>query len=84
MPACPHPDQGLITALQSRLRGREALCVAATAQSLGQFVLCTEGGHSSARKLKYPGSTHSKEAIEAMARLRMLAVVEYISTLQGN
>jgi mono/diheme cytochrome c family protein len=41
-------------------------------------------GETYTRQLKYPGSTLSKETIEAMARLRMLAVIEYISTLQGN
>jgi mono/diheme cytochrome c family protein len=36
------------------------------------------------RELKYPGSTLSKETIEAMVRLRILALIEYISTLQGK
>jgi len=36
------------------------------------------------RELKYPGSTLSREMIEYMVRARMLALMEYISTLQGK
>jgi mono/diheme cytochrome c family protein len=36
------------------------------------------------RELHYPGSTLSKEMIESMVRIRVLALIEYISTLQGK
>jgi mono/diheme cytochrome c family protein len=36
------------------------------------------------RELQYPGSMLSKEIIESMVRIRMLALIEYISTLQGH
>jgi mono/diheme cytochrome c family protein len=41
-------------------------------------------GETYTRELKYPGSTLSREMIESMVRLRMLALIEYISTLQGK
>jgi hypothetical protein len=36
------------------------------------------------RELHYPGSMLSKEMIESMVRIRVLALIEYISTLQGK
>jgi len=36
------------------------------------------------RELKCPGSALSGNAIESMVRARMLALMEYISTLQGK
>ena len=36
------------------------------------------------RELKYPGNMLSKEMTESMVRVRMLALIEYISTLQGH
>ena len=41
-------------------------------------------GETYTRELKYPGSMLSKEMTESMARVRMLALIEYISTLQGH
>jgi mono/diheme cytochrome c family protein len=41
-------------------------------------------GETYTRQLKYPGSMLSKEMTESMVRVRMLALIEYISTLQGN
>jgi hypothetical protein len=35
-------------------------------------------------ELKYPGSTLSQGIIDAMVRVRILALIEYISTLQGK
>jgi mono/diheme cytochrome c family protein len=36
------------------------------------------------RQLRYPGSTLSQEAMEAMVRARILGLIEYIWTLQGK
>jgi len=36
------------------------------------------------RELKYPGSVLSKDMSESLIRVRMLALIEYISTLQGR
>ena len=41
-------------------------------------------GETYTRELKYPGSMLSKEMTESMVRVRMLALIEYISTLQGH
>ena len=41
-------------------------------------------GEAYTRELKYPGSMLSKEMTESMVRVRMLALIEYISTLQGH
>jgi mono/diheme cytochrome c family protein len=35
-------------------------------------------------QLRYPGSTLSQEAMEAVVRARILGLIEYISTLQGK
>jgi mono/diheme cytochrome c family protein len=36
------------------------------------------------RELRYPGSMLPKEVTESMVRIRMLALIEYISTLQDH
>ena len=41
-------------------------------------------GETYTRELKYPGSMLSKEMTDSMVRVRMLALIEYISTLQGH
>ena len=41
-------------------------------------------GETYAFELKYSGSPLSKAIIETTIRLRMLALIDYISTLQGN
>ncbi len=41
-------------------------------------------GENYTRELKYPGSTLSEDVIQTMVRLRVLALIEYISTLQGK
>ncbi len=41
-------------------------------------------GEAYTRELKYPGSMLPKEVTESMVRIRLLALIEYISTLQGH
>jgi mono/diheme cytochrome c family protein len=41
-------------------------------------------GETYKRELMYPGSTLSAEAIASIVRGRILALIEYISTLQGK
>ena len=41
-------------------------------------------GETYTHELNYPGSTLSKEIIEVVIRVRTLALIEYISTLQGD